>query len=169
MKLDLGSGGNKRPGFLGVDISPDCNADIIHDLRVSPWPFDDASVEEVHCSHFFEHLTGAERILFMEELHRVMQLGAKAYLITPYWSSMDAVQDPTHQWPPISQASYGYFNKGWRDSVRISHYGIRCDFDVRFELILQRGWQERPPKEQEFAVRHYLNVVRELVAVLTRR
>lgn len=90
MKLDLGSGGNKRQGFLGVDISSDCDADIVHDLRVSPWPFDDASVEEVHCSHFFEHLTGAERVSFMEELYRIMQPGARAVLITPYWSSMDA-------------------------------------------------------------------------------
>lgn len=169
MKLDLGSGGNKRPGFLGVDISAECDADVVHDLRVTPWPFEDGSVDEVHCSHFFEHLTGAERVAFMEELYRIMRPGAKAALITPYWSSMDAVQDPTHQWPPISQGTYGYFNKGWREKVRIEHYGIHCDFDVRFELILQKDWQQRPLKDQEFAVRHYLNVVRELVAVLTRR
>lgn len=169
MKLDLGSGGHKREGFLGVDISADCNADVVHDLRVVPWPFADASVDAVHCSHFFEHLTGAERLIFMEELYRVMQPGAQAFLITPYWSSMDAVQDPTHQWPPISQGSYYYFNKSWRDQVRIAHYGIRCDFDVRFELILHKEWQQRPPKEQEFAARHYVNVVRELTAVLTRR
>jgi SAM-dependent methyltransferase len=169
MKLDLGSGGNKRPGFLGVDISADCDADVVHDLRVTPWPFEDGSVEEVHCSHFFEHLTGAERVAFMEELYRVMRPGATAALITPYWSSMDAVQDPTHQWPPVAEGSYYYFSKSWRDQVHISHYGIRCDFDVRFEFLLRKEWQQRPPKEQEFAARHYLNVVRELTAVLTRR
>jgi SAM-dependent methyltransferase len=169
MKLDLGSGGNKREGFLGVDISPDCGADIVHDLRVAPWPFEDASVEEVHCSHFFEHLTGAERIVFVEEMYRVMKPGAQAYMITPYWSSMESVQDPTHQWPPIAQGSYYYFNKTWRDQVRIDHYGIHSDFDIRFEFMLHKEWQQRSPQEQQFAARHYLNVVSELIAVLTRR
>ena len=169
MKLDLGSGRNKREGFLGVDISPDCDADIVHDLRIAPWPFDNEAVDEVHCAHFFEHLTGAERVVFMSELYRVLKPGAKATLITPYWSSMGAVQDPTHQWPPIAQGSYYYFNKEWREHVRIGHYLIDCDFDLRFEFILQKDWQELPPPQQQFAVRHYLNVVEELIAILTRR
>ena len=75
LKLDLGCGRHKREGFLGVDSSPDCGADVVHDLNVIPWPFEDASVDEVNCSHFLEHLDGAERIVFMNELYRVMKPG----------------------------------------------------------------------------------------------
>jgi predicted SAM-dependent methyltransferase len=169
MKLDLGCGTHKRPGFLGVDISPDCAADIVHDLRVTPWPFDDQSVDDVHCAHFFEHLTGAERVRFMEELYRVMKPGAVARMITPYWTSMDAVQDPTHQWPPIAETSYNYFNKAWRDLAGLQHYGIDCDFDLNFRFQLNPELQGRPPKDQQFAARFYVNAVKELTALLTRR
>ena len=69
LKLDLGCGPNPREGFIGVDarqfgcdgVETDGKVDVIHDLRTD-WPWKDGSVEEVHSSHFLEHLTGAERV-----------------------------------------------------------------------------------------------------------
>lgn len=169
MKLDLGCGAHKREGFVGVDISAACGADVVHDLRATPWPFATHSVEEVFCSHFFEHLTGAERIAFMEELHRVMKPGAVAHIITPYWTSVTAVQDPTHQWPPIAEASYYYFNKAWRDRCGLQHYGIGCDFDCEFSYRLAPELQQRPEQDKQFAARYYVNAISEITAVLRRR
>jgi Methyltransferase domain len=169
MKLDLGCGTHKREGFTGVDISSACSADVVHDLRIRPWPFADQSVEEVHCAHFFEHLNGMERVAFMEEMYRVMKVGSVARMITPYWTSMDAVQDPTHQWPPIAETSYNYFSKAWRDLAGLQHYGIHCDFALDFQFHLHPDMQGRSPKEQQFAARFYVNVVKELIAILTRR
>ncbi len=168
MKLDLGCGTRKREGFIGVDISADCDADIVHDLSVTPWPFADGSVDEVHCAHFFEHLTGAERIRFMEELHRILKPGATAKLITPYWTSMGAVQDPTHQWPPIAENTYAYFNKAWREVAGVQHYGIRCDFEVKFSLKYDTQFANLPLQEQKFAALHYVNAVHEITAILRR-
>jgi hypothetical protein len=169
MNLDLGCGTHKRSGFVGVDISSDCGADIVHDLRVRPWPFPNVSVDEVHCSHFFEHLTGAERVPFMEELYRILKPGATVKMITPYWTSMGAVQDPTHQWPPIAENSYAYFNKAWRDREGLGHYGIECDFDVNISLRFDPAFSKRSPQEQQFAARHHVNAVHEITAVLRRR
>ena len=56
-KLDLGCGKNKQAGFVGVDERAFEGVDVAHDLR-RPWPWSDSSVDEVHCSHFLEHLTG---------------------------------------------------------------------------------------------------------------
>jgi SAM-dependent methyltransferase len=169
MKLDLGCGRAKRPGFTGVDRSPDCAADIVHDLTVRPWPFADGSVEEVYCAQFLEHLDGTQRIGFMEELHRVLRPQGSATIITPYWTSGRAVQDPTHQWPPLLESSYLYFNKRWREEQGIGHYAIRCDFDFRFAFQYTDAWAAKSADEKNFARIHYLNVVTDLHVFLTRR
>lgn len=169
MKLDLGCGRDKKPGFIGVDVSPDCAADIVHDLTVAPWPFADGSVDEVHCAQFFEHLDGRQRIAFMEELYRILRPGGVATLITPYWTSVGAVQDPTHQWPPVVENSYLYFNRRWRDDNRIGHYAIRCDFDFRFAFVYAEAWAQKSPEEKAFARQHFVNVVTDLHVHLTRR
>jgi hypothetical protein len=169
MKLDLGCGRAKKPGFIGVDVTPDCDADIVHDLTVVPWPFADASVDEVWCAQFFEHLTGAQRIAFMEELYRIMKPGAQATIITPYWTSGRAMQDPTHQWPPLLESSYLYFNRQWRETNGLGHYGIHCDFDFRFAFAFADHWAQKSADEKAFARLHFVNVVNDLHVFLTRR
>lgn len=169
MKLDLGCGRAKKAGFTGVDVTPASDADVVHDLTVVPWPFPDASVDEVWCAQFFEHLTGAQRIAFMEELYRIMKPGAQATLITPYWTSGRAVQDPTHQWPPIVEASYLYFNRAWRETNGLGHYAIGCDFDYRFAFAYTEAWAQKSADEKAFARTHFVNVVTDLHVFLTRR
>jgi predicted SAM-dependent methyltransferase len=87
LKLDLGCGKNKKPGFLGVDCRKFEGVDVVADLSKGTWPWKDGSVDEVHCSHFIEHLTAAERIHFVNELHRVLKPGAPAHVIVPHWNS----------------------------------------------------------------------------------
>jgi predicted SAM-dependent methyltransferase len=82
-KLDLGCGDNKMEGFIGVDICKTDSVDVVHDLTITPWPFEDDSIDEARASHFFEHLKPEERILFMNELFRVLKKGAGCLLITP--------------------------------------------------------------------------------------
>lgn len=169
MKLDLACGQRKREGFHGVDIVACPGADQVFDLRTTPWPWHDASVDEVWCSHFFEHLTGEQRMAFMEELWRVLKPDAQATLITPYWSSIRAVQDPTHQWPPVCEASYLYFNKPWRESNKLDHYPIRCDFDFNHAYAIDPTWAGKDQTVQRYAAHHYLNVANDLVVTLTKR
>lgn len=55
IKLDLGCGQNPKEGFDGVDLwAPDAKHKV--DLFKFPWPFASDSVDEVHCSHFIEHI-----------------------------------------------------------------------------------------------------------------
>lgn len=169
LKLDLACGVNKKDGYYGVDLSPETQADLVFDLRQTPWPFADGSVAEAHCSHFFEHLDSAERIRFMEELHRVLARGAKATVIVPHARSDGAVQDPTHVWPPLVENSFVYFNQEARRSMGVAHYPIRCDFDVEIGIALEPAWEPRPEQEKRYALKHFSNVARELLAFLTKR
>jgi predicted SAM-dependent methyltransferase len=59
LKLDLGCGQNPREGFDGVDLYGD-KAKHKVDLFKFPWPFADNSVDEIHCSHFMEHIPSRE-------------------------------------------------------------------------------------------------------------
>ena len=114
LKLDLGCGPNKAEGFTGVDVLPfGGKVDVVADLK-GPWPWADGSVDEVHCSHFLEHLEGIERVHFFNELWRVLKPGGTARIITPHWASCRAYGDVTHKWPPVSEFFYHYLSRDWR-------------------------------------------------------
>lgn len=168
LKLDLGCGKNKKAGFLGVDSIAFEGVDMVLDLRIVPWPWDNDTVDEVHTSHFVEHLTGAERVPFFNELHRVMKPGATVQVITPDWTHACAYGDPTHQWPPMSGWWPFYVGKAWRD-VNAPHCGYTCDFDHS----IAGGWDEwlwsRNMEFRVFAMQRYVNSQRDLIVTLTKR
>lgn len=169
LKLDLGCGQNKRDGFLGVDIVLMPGIDVVHDLTVTPWPWKNESVGEVFSSHFLEHLDGPERVRVMDELWRVLVPGAQALIIVPYYSSMRASQDPYHKWPPLSEASFLYFNREWRKANKLDHYPIHCDFDFSYGYGLAGDWGSRAQEARDFAVQHYINVVADLHVTMVKR
>jgi predicted SAM-dependent methyltransferase len=59
LKLDLGCGQNPKEGFEGVDVRGG-KAKHEVDLFKFPWPFENDSVEEIHASHFLEHVPARE-------------------------------------------------------------------------------------------------------------
>lgn len=174
LRLDLGCGKNKikveGQEWTGVDSIAFDGVDLVHDMR-QPWPWADGSVDEVHCSHFLEHLTGFERLHFFNELHRVLKDGAQARIITPHWSHERAYGDPTHQWPPVCSWTYFYLDKNWRE-VNAPHAGYTC----HFEYVLA-GTHD--PNDQWVAFRNMetkqvmmsrnINTVTDLIATITKR
>lgn len=81
-------------GALNVDISPVCGPDLVHDLRVFPWPFEKDTFSHVYCYDILEHLP--DTIATMEELHRVCKDGAIVTITTPHFTCANAFTDPTH-------------------------------------------------------------------------
>jgi len=179
LKLDLGCGQNKQAGFTGVDIKKVEGVDIVHDLFKFPWPFKDNSVFEIFCSHFFEHIPSSLRPKFMGEIYRILlspyeddsgnKVGGKCTVICPYFSSMRAVQDFTHEWPPICEASFLYFNKSWRVQNKLTHYDIHCDFDFTYGYIINPPFSQKHDEAKSFAVAYYTNVVSDIQVILTKR
>ncbi len=93
--LDIGCGAAKTSGAVGLDISPDTQADIVHDLDVFPYPIADASFDQILLQDVIEHVR--EPIRVFEELHRIARPGARIQLRTPHFSSVLAYGDPTHR------------------------------------------------------------------------
>ena len=174
MKLDIGCGKNKKEGFTGVDQFPIEGVDVVCDLR-QPWQWENDSVEEVHCSHFIEHLTGQERVHFCNELYRVMKTGAKCTLIAPHWGSNRAYGDPTHQWPPVAEMWFYYLSKDWRKSQAphtdslTNPAGYNCDFDATWGYSMHPILMTRNQEFQQFALQMYKEAAQDIIATLTKK
>jgi SAM-dependent methyltransferase len=93
--LDVGCGASKTPGAVGLDISADTAADIVHDLDVFPYPLEDSSFDQILLQDVLEHVELPIRMF--EELHRIARPGARIQLRTPHFSSVLAYGDPTHR------------------------------------------------------------------------
>ncbi len=186
LKLSLACGDNKPKGFMGVDIAKTKSADYVQDLLKFPWKqFKTGSVDEIECSHFVEHIPHGDGyndpfFQFFDEIHRILKpatfdpnnpnvpLTGFATITCPYYSSMRAWQDPTHQ-RAISEASFLYLNKQWRVDNRLDHYPVTCDFDFSYGYVLNPEWQSRSEDARNFAVQHYINSVNDIQVILTKR
>ena len=166
IKLDIACGPKKQPGFIGIDIAPLPNVDIVHDLEVFPWPVESESVAEAVVSHYIEHTR--DLMKFMNELYRVMRRGAICLATAPYYNSIRAWQDPTHT-RAISEETFWYFNASWRKANGLEHYPISCDFDFSVAFGFYSEWANRPDHEKKFALRHYTNVVGDIQVRLVKR
>lgn len=168
VKLDFGCGKNKAPGFTGVDAIAFDGVDIVADLRVTPWQWADESVDEVHCSHFLEHLTGTERVAFFNELYRILKPNAQARIITPHWSHERAYGDPTHQWPPFSGWAALYWDKNWR-MANAPHTGYTCDFEYMVATAFDERIMGYADERKQYMLAHNLNSARDLHFHLVKR
>lgn len=180
VRLDLGCGPNKKEGFIGVDrLQFGGKVDVVTDLR-SPdgWGWANDSIDEVHCSHFLEHLTNLdgkwERIIFFNELHRILKVGAKAVIIMPHWCSTRFYGDPTHK-EPFSEMGFFYLNREWR-LVNAPHCditnnpnGYSCDFDFGAGHTYHQSLAHRNDEYRAYAIQNYKEAAQDLYATLTKR
>jgi SAM-dependent methyltransferase len=120
--LDVGCGNKKIPGATGIDINPDSSADIIHDLNMFPYPFEDSTFDEIVADNVIEHLDNIIKV--MEELHRISKPGGSLVIKVPYFRSRYASIDPTHK-HFFTADSFTYF-----DPLHVHHrlynYSTRC-------------------------------------------
>lgn len=173
-KLDIACGQRKQPGYKGMDIAGD--ADIKWDLNEFPWPIKTGCVKEAFCAHYVEHIPhwrpGWERDgwwLFFDELYRVCAKDAQIRIFHPYVRNDRAFWDPTHV-RFITEVTWYYLDKGWREAQGLDHYDVACDFEV---VTINTGWNagldQRSMDTQNFARTHYWNALNDLEVILKKR
>jgi len=93
MKLNLGCGETKKPGYVNVDI---CGVpEVLYDLSSFPWPWEDNSVDEVYSSHFLEHVQDFEKTIL--EIHRILKPEGVIHFRVPHFRNPLAVWH-LHRW-----------------------------------------------------------------------
>lgn len=200
-KLDLACGDNKKEGFVGIDIIETGSTDHIVNLQQFPWPIESDSAEEVHCSHYIEHIKHDNVALdlsniidkcetfedfksklkedefvnakdglikFFNEVYRIMKKDGKMTIIAPYYTSMRAFGDPTHT-RYIADFSFYYLNKEWRELNKLDHYGIECDFDIKYSYHVTNEMTLKSDEVRNKAFAHDWNVVDDILVELIKR
>ncbi len=174
VKLDIGCGKNKKEGFTGIDQFPMEGVDLVLDVRVDKLPYEDNSVDEIHASHFLEHLKAEERVFLLNELYRVLKPGCNVTIITPHWASNRAYGDFTHQWPPVSEMFYYYLSKDWRDvnaphtDIQYNPAGYSCNFNATWGYSYNPELNLRHQDYVQFALNNYKEVIMDMYATLTK-
>jgi len=152
----------------------------------------DNSVDEIDISMFVEHIPHIIEghgmkwgyddcfYLFFDQIHRILKpvefdpsnpnipIKGFARIVTPYYSSMRCFQDPTH-YRAISEASYLYLNKKWREDNKLDHYPVKCDFDYTYGYNLDPALANRNIEFQQLAIKNDINAVSDIIVTLMKR
>lgn len=81
MNLNLGSGTNRKQGFISVDLyTPE--ADVQLDLT-QPLPYEDETIDNIYASHVVEHFTRDEWEFVRGEWARILKRGGTIEIRCP--------------------------------------------------------------------------------------
>ena len=101
MKLNLGCGSKILEGYTNVDKFDYYKPDIVHDLEITPYPFEDNSIDEIILNHVLEHI-GQDPNIFnniIKELYRICKNKTVIHIRVPHPRHDDFISDPTHVRP----------------------------------------------------------------------
>ncbi|HEY3296906.1 MAG TPA: class I SAM-dependent methyltransferase [bacterium] len=146
MKLDIGCGPYKQPGFVGVDLDLQPGVDIAADATAMP--FGDSTVSYIHTRNTLEHIP--KMFDALREFYRVCEDGATIEITVPHFSSYEYWRDPTHI-RPFSVLTFDHF-----DRIRIITYPLpdyvpgidlevvrtRLDWWDPWQVTAKRGWKK---------------------------
>ena len=193
INIDLACGANKKEGFLGVDIADVKGVDVVHNLTKYPWPFEDNSVDEINCSHYVEHIPHENLrgileesnsfeefkekaleidrdglIKFMNEVYRILKPKGRALITAPHYMSIRAFGDPTHV-RYVGDFSFYYFNKDWMEVNKLQHYGIECDFDIKFSYFISNDLSLKSEEVQQKAFKEDWNAIDDIIVQMIKK
>lgn len=82
MKLNLGCGLDRKPGWVNVDSEKSYPVDVYHDLSQGI-PVETGKADFIYTEHFIEHLNRPSGVAFLRECHRALRPGGVVRLSTP--------------------------------------------------------------------------------------
>lgn len=80
MKINIGAGGTKMPGYISVDAYNE-KADII--APANNTGFQNNSVDKIFCSHMLEHIDRSELDITLKHWHSILKPGGKIIILVP--------------------------------------------------------------------------------------
>jgi len=133
------------PEFTNVttlDFDPLCGADVLHDLEVLPYPFEDQSFDQIHAYEVLEHTgnQGDWKFFFdqFREFHRILKPGGHLFATVPAWNSVWAWGDPSHK-RVISHGSLVFLSQEqYRNVGATAMTDYRHYWDKDFEIVFQQ-------------------------------
>ena len=173
MKLNLGCGQKKLPGFINVDLHGE--PDERWNLEKLPWPWPDNAADEIQLLHVLEHLGRDSQsfIGIMKELYRVAAPGCTIRIVVPHPRHDDFLNDPTHV-RPITPDLLTLFSKKYNlrwQAMGAANSPLALYHDIDFEIVAVSSELDEPyasayrngslsEEQLKNAIRAYNNVIR---------
>jgi len=135
IKINLGAGTDIRKDWVNVDLVPLDGIDVVHNMAIYPWPFEDNSASEIRAVDVLEHLPPYTQdlkpgvVAFIEECHRILKPGGELFIQTPGWRAEFLWIDPTHV-RGFDIQSMDFFDP-------TKHYGITTGFYSQCKYIVR--------------------------------
>jgi len=95
--LNLGCGNQILAWATNHDLMKRDGIDVVWDLNVLPWPWEDNSFDFVIARSVFEHLQH-DLLTSMNEAWRILAPGGIIEVKLPYWNAEVSYNDPTHRY-----------------------------------------------------------------------
>jgi SAM-dependent methyltransferase len=140
--LDLGCGPLRRgPDWIGVDRLDYEAVDLVGDVHDVLRAFPGGSVDEVHSSHFFEHVT--DFVGLMREIQRVLKKDGTLDVLVPHFSNPYFYSDHTHC-RFFGLYSFSYMAADDMMTRKVRDYGEGMEFElVAVKLIFGSPFRVR--------------------------
>ena len=174
MKLNLGCGYNKFPGYVNVDHDPKCEPDVVADLE-QRLPFEDNSVDEIIMFHVLEHLGQDVNVYFSiwKELYRILKHNGEIKITVPHWNHENFHHDPTHVRKVTPVGINMFSQKKNRQTIeengQETTLGLQLGIDIEVEGVhydptpwFQQAMQGQPREVVEREISKYNNACYQL-------
>jgi len=153
IRLDVGCGETKTPGFIGIDKRKMPGVDIVLNLDNEHLPFDDSTVDEIYTSHSLEHLSDFEEVML--EFSRVLKPHGKLTVIVPFYSSPVAFE-PTHKLF-FNPFSLNFFTED-RSTFKYNKPYFRFVKEPELRFNFFKDWRDALLKPFEFFANHFMKI-----------
>ena len=140
-KLTIGCGTKIEEGYVNLDKISLPGVDIVHNLDVYPYPFEDNEFDEIKAIDVLEHIDDFARCI--AELYRIMKPGGVLYIRGPHANYPEQMwRDPTHRRGFVEE-SMDYWDP-------TTHYGKTCGWYSKAKFKITR--REEVNKGMEFTM-----------------
>jgi SAM-dependent methyltransferase len=127
--LDLGCGTfKKQPHWIGIDMLDTGAADIVGDIYEVIKALPDNCADEIHASHFFEHLPDVPALL--TALSRVLKPTGFIEVVVPHFSNAYFYSDYTHQ-HFFGLYSFSYMVKDQLLKRKVPNYNVHTGLQLQ--------------------------------------
>lgn len=125
--------------LVTLDFNKEVNPDILHDLTVLPYPFEDNTFDEIHAYEVLEHIgqQGDFKLFFAQfsEFWRILKPGGLFCATVPMWNNLWAWGDPSHtrvinQGTLVFLSQKEYLKQQGVTSMTDFRYIYKADFDI---------------------------------------
>ncbi len=160
LKIDIGCGGAKKEGCLGIDYIALPGVDHIIDLNTGNLPFPDQSASYIFTSHFLEHVTNIRWDALFKEMTRVAQDKARIEIWNPYVFTNAAFISGHLSQPNEDQYLHMglWFPAQWSQALGARWLIKEFQYVIAEEVLIDLAESNIP---LHHALRYYKEVVRE--------